>query len=179
LLGTRDFAKSVNLSHISWKHNVIIIQEKGRHKNSGFRCIPLSDLAQTVIRNYLQTLESFRIDTKAVVLFDKKEVIPLTLSSMQSAFREFSFYKKHMVLYEMLNLIPLNLGRHLITSMATAAGIRHDDMNAFMGHAVNGGELLGIFSMHNTKKYREVFMTILDEIAQIYVLKDIKKYAAL
>jgi hypothetical protein len=179
LLGTRDFAKSVDLSHISWKHNVIIIQEKGRHKNSGFRCIPLSDLAQTVIRNYLQTLESFRIDTKAVVLFDKKEVIPLTLSSMQSAFREFSFYKKHMVLYEMLNLIPLNLGRHLITSMATAAGIRHDDMNAFMGHAVNGGELLGIFSMHNTKKYREVFMTILDEIAQIYVLKDIKKYAAL
>lgn len=170
MLGTRDFAKSVNLSHISWKHNVIIIQEKGRHKNSGFRCIPLSDLAQTVIRNYLQTLESFRIDTKAVVLFDKKEVIPLTLSSMQSAFREFSFYKKHMVLYEMLNLIPLNLGRHLITSMATAAGIRHD---------VNGGELLGIFSMHNTKKYREVFMTILDEIAQIYVLKDIKKYAAL
>lgn len=180
LLGTRDFAKSVDFDRVSWKHNVIIIQEKGRYKNSGFRCIPLSDLAQRVIRNYLQTLVHFGIEKKAVLLFDdKREVVPLTLSSMQSAFRNFPFYQKHKDLYEMLNLIPLNLGRHLITSMATAAGIRQDNMNAFMGHAVNGGELLGIFSMHDTKKYRKIFTIILDEIAQIYALKDIQKHVAL
>jgi site-specific recombinase XerD len=179
LLGTRDFGKSVDLGRISRKHKVIMIQEKGKETNTGFRCIPLSELAQTVIRNYLNTLEKFGIKTKAVVIFDGKNTVPLTLATMQKAFKEFNFYKKHMELYEMLNLVPLNLGRHLITSMATEAGILQDDMNAFMGHAVNGGELLGRFSMHDTQKYRNTFGTILNEIARIYRLKDIHEHAAL
>lgn len=178
LLGTRDFGKSVDLGRISWKHKVIMIQEKGKETNTGFRCIPLSELAQTVIRNYLNTLEKFGIKTKAVVIFDGKNTVPLTLATMQKAFKQFNFYKKHMELYEMLNLVPLNLGRHLITSMATEAGIRQDDMNAFMGHSVNGGELLGRFSMHDTQKYRDTFTTILNEIARSYKLKDIHEHAA-
>lgn len=178
LLGTRDFGKSVDLGRISWKHNVIIIQEKGKEKNSGYRCIPLSELAKTIIRNYLDTLEKFGIATKSVVLFDGKNTVSLTLSTMKKAFRRFGFFKKHTELYEMLDLIPLNLGRHLITSMATEAGIRQDDMNAFMGHAVNGGELLGRFSMHDTQKYRSVFSVILNEIARSYKLKDIHELAA-
>lgn len=178
LLGTRDFGKSVDLGRISWKHNVIIIQEKGKEKNSGYRCIPLSELAKTIIRNYLDTLEKFGITTKSVVLFDGKNTVSLTLSTMKKAFRRFGFFKKHTELYEMLDLIPLNLGRHLITSMATEAGIRQDDMNAFMGHAVNGGELLGRFSMHDTQKYRSVFSVILNEIARSYKLKDIHELAA-
>ncbi len=178
LLGTRDFGKSVDLGRISWKHNVIIIQEKGKEKNSGYRCIPLSELAKTSIRNYLDTLEKFGITTKSVVLFDGKNTVSLTLSTMKKAFRRFGFFKKHTELYEMFDLIPLNLGRHLITSMATEAGIRQDDMNAFMGHAVNGGELLGRFSMHDTQKYRSVFSVILNEIARSYKLKDIHELAA-
>lgn len=179
LLGTRDFGKSVDLGRISWKHKVMMIQEKGKETNTGFRCIPLSELAQTVIRNYLNTLEKFGITTKAVVIFDGKNAVPLTLATMQKVFKQFNFYKKHTELYEMLNLIPLNLGRHLITSMATEAGIRQDDMNAFMGHAVNGGELLGRFSMHDPQKYRDTFSTILNEIARSYKLKDIHEHAAL
>lgn len=179
LLGTRDFGKSVDLGRISWKHKVIMIQEKGKETNTGFRCIPLSELAQTIIQNYLKTLEKFGITTKSVVLFDGKNTVPLTLGTMQKAFKAFRFYKQHTELYEMLNLVPLNLGRHLITSMATEAGIRQDDMNAFMGHAVNGGELLGRFSMHDTQKYRNTFGTILNEIARIYRLKDIHEHAAL
>jgi hypothetical protein len=179
LLGTRDFGKSVDLGRISWKHKVIMIQEKGKETNTGFRCIPLSELAQTIIRNYLNTLEKFGITTKSVVLFDGKNTVPLTLGTMQKAFKVFRFYKQHTELYEMLNLVPLNLGRHLITSMATEAGIRQDDMNAFMGHAVNGGELLGRFSMHDTQKYRNTFTTILNEIARSYKLKDIHEHAAL
>lgn len=179
LLGTRDFGKSVDLGRISWKHNVIIIQEKGKEKNSGYRCIPLSELAKTIIRNYLDTLEKFGITTKAVVLFDGKNTVSLTLNTMKKAFRRFGFFKKHTELYEMLDLIPLNLGRHLITSMATEAGIHQDDMNAFMGHAVNGGELLGRFSMHNTQKYRSVFSVILNEITRTYKLKDIHEFAAI
>ena len=179
LLGTRDFGKSVDLGRISWKHKVIMIQEKGKETNTGFRCIPLSELAQTIIRNYLNTLEKFGIKTKAVVIFDGKNAVPLTLATMQKVFRQFYFYKKRTELYEMLNLVPLNLGRHLITSMATEAGIRQDDMNAFMGHAVNGGELLGRFSMHDTQKYRDTFTTILNEIARSYKLKDIHEHAVL
>lgn len=179
LLGTRDFGKSVDLGRISWKHKVIIIQEKGKETNTGFRCIPLSELAQTIIRNYLNTLEKFGIKTKAVVIFDGKNAVSLTLATMQKVFRQFNFYKKRIELYEMLNLVPLNLGRHLITSMVTEAGIRQDDMNAFMGHAVNGGELLGRFSMHDTQKYRDTFGAILNEIARIYILKDIHEHAAL
>lgn len=179
LLGTRDFGKSVDLGRISWKHKVMIIQEKGKEKNTGFRCIPLSELAQTIIKNYLNALEKFGITVKAVVIFDGKNAVPMTLATMQKAFKAFRFYTKKTELYEMLNLVPLNLGRHLITSMATEAGILQDDMNAFMGHAVNGGELLGRFSMHDTHKYRDTFTAILNEIARIYRLKDIHEHAAL
>ena len=75
----------------------------------------------------------------------------------------------------MLDHIPLNIGRHLLVTMTTVEGINRDDLNAFMGHAVNGGELLGIYSFHNTKEYHTKLVKIIDEISEIYKLKDIYK----
>lgn len=173
LLGTRDFSISVDLNRISWKKNIIIIKEKGKYKNSGYRAVPLCSVAQKIIKNYLLALESFNIKDKAVILFYKRKQVPAILSNIKIVFKDFVFYKKYFNLYEMIDLIPLNVGRHILTTMATAAGVDRDDMNAFMGHAVNGGESLGIYSFHNVKEYRNTFTMILEEISELYELKDI------
>jgi len=165
LLGTRDFSISVDLNRISWKKNIIIIKEKGKYKNSGYRAIPLCSISQKIIKNYLLVLESFNVEDKAVILFYKRKQVPAILSNIKVVFKDFIFYKKYLNLYEMIDLIPLNVGRHILTTMATAAGVDRDDMNAFMGHAINGGETLGIYSFHNVKEYRNTFTMILVHIS--------------
>ena len=173
LLGTRDFSISVDLSRISWKKNVIIIKEKGKYKNAGYRAIPLCTLSHDIIKNYLSILNRLGIADRSIVLYHKGVYLSSTLVNIKKVFKAFDFYNRYHELYERIDLIPLNVGRHIITTMATAAGINRDDMNAFMGHAINGGELLGIYSFHNTKKYSAKFEVILNEISEIYQLKDI------
>jgi integrase len=173
LLGTRDFSISVDLDRISWKNNIIVIKEKGKYKNSGYRMVPLTSLAKQILQNYLKALEKLKISEKRIILLDNDKVLPSTISNIKKVFQKFSFFEKHQNLYKKLDAVPLNLGRHLITSMVTAAGASRDDLNAYMGHGVNGGEVLGMYSFHNAKMYREKFELIINEVADIYNLKDI------
>ncbi len=173
LLGTRDFSISVDLDRISWKNNIIIIKEKGKYKNSGYRMVPLTSLAKQILQNYLKALDKLQISEKRIVLLDSGKVLPSTISNIKKIFHKFSFFEKYQDLYKKLDAVPLNLGRHLITSMVTVAGVSKDDLNAYMGHGVNGGEVLGMYSFHDTKMYREKFELIIDEVADIYNLKDI------
>jgi len=76
LLGTRDFKQSVDLNRISWTLDVLMIKEKGRYKNSGYREVPLTPLIKQIIQNYLEVLTKLGIDSKAVVLYDKGEIFP-------------------------------------------------------------------------------------------------------
>ena len=175
LLGSRDFKISLDFNRISWKKGILLIKEKGRYANSGYRIIPLSTLAKSIIKNYLSVLNDFNINKKHTVLFENNIIIPSTLTNIKKVFQNLKFYKNHLELYKMIDYIPLNLGRHIITTMVTAEGIKRDDMNAFMGHSINAGELLGLNSLHNTKEYIIKFKEITTEISEIYKLKDIYK----
>ena len=175
LLGIRDFGISIELNRISWNNNVIFIKEKGKYKNSGYRMVPLTRLTKQILQNYLRVLSTLNISENNVVLIDLKsqKVLPTTISNIKKVFKQFNFYKKHQILYQSLKAIPLNLGRHLIVSMVTVAGVSRDDLNAFMGHSVDGGESLGMYSMHDPVAYRKKFELIIDEITEMYKLKDI------
>jgi len=61
----------------------------------------------------------------------------------------------------------------LVTTIATLMEVMQDDLNAFMGHAINGGEVLGLFSFHDIKAYRKRFTNIIQELEKNYGVKDI------
>jgi len=173
LLGTRDFKQSVDFDRISWSLNILIIKEKGKYKNSGYREIPLTPLGKQIIKKYLEVLNKLNINNQAVVLYDSNKVIPATIANIKKVFSSFPFSQKYTQLSEQFDTIPLNFGRHLITTIATNANITQDDLNAFMGHGINGGEVLGIYSFHDIGAYRKKFTEFLSEIEKVYKIKDI------
>jgi len=173
LLGTRDFKQSVDLDRISWSLNILMIKEKGKYKNSGYREIPLTPLAKQIIKNYLEILKKLNLSNQAVVLYDNEKVVPATLANIKKVFKSFRFSQKYKQLSEQFDSIPLNFGRHLITSIATSMDVAVDDLNAFMGHGINGGEVLGIYSFHDIGAYRKKFTAIIEELEKSYNVKDI------
>ena len=173
LLGTRDFKQSVDFDRISWSCNILIIKEKGKYKHSGYREVPLTELAKQIIKNYIETLQKLNIDKQAVVLYDNNKAVPATIANIKKVFYSFRFSKRYELLGKQFDAIPLNFGRHLITTIATNMNITIDDLNAFMGHGINGGELLGIYSFHNVKEYRKKFTKLIEEIEKSYRIKDI------
>lgn len=173
LLGTRDFKKSVDFDRISWSLSILIIKEKGKYKNSGYREIPLTPLAKQIIKNYLEILKNLNISKQAVVLYDKNKVIPATLTNIKKVFKSFRFSQKYKQLSEQFDSIPLNFGRHVITTITTSMDVTIDDLNAFMGHGINGGEVLGIYSFHDIGAYRKKFTKIIEELEKSYNIKDI------
>ena len=173
LLGTRDFKQSVDFDRISWSLNILMIKEKGKYKNSGYREIPLTPLGKQIIKNYLETLKKLNINNQAVVLYDNDKAIPATIANIKKVFYLFRFSQKYTQLGEQFDAIALNFGRHLITTIATNMNIEQDDLNAFMGHGINGGEVLGIYSFHDIGAYRKKFTELIGEIEKVYKIKDI------
>lgn len=173
LLGTRDFGKSVDISRIKFSKDVIVFKEKGHFVNSGYRVVPLCNLAKNILQNYLNVLRQRNLPIKAIVVLNGGKYVEATLANIKQTCEGFSFFERKRTFFEMIEQFPLNEGRHLMVTMATQAGIDKDDIHAFMGHAINGGELLGINSFHDVKQYKEKFLHVSDQIGKIYNIKDI------
>ena len=172
LIGTRNFEKSIDITKVSIKNSVILIQEKEEYENSGYRIVPLSKLALEIIINYKKILKKLNYeDNKIIVISKTNQQLPATLSNIKKISVEYNFDKYN--LFNLLDKIPLNFGRHVLVTLATESGIKQDYIKAFMGHCINGDEHLGLISMNDTTNYLKEFRAVLEEVSDIYQIKDL------
>lgn len=175
LIGTRDFNKSVNLSRVSLKYKTIHIEEKGKHENDGHRIIPLCESAKQLIEDYIDVLKEFNINEKNICfLIQNGTSINITNANTKLIQKKMFFDEKYAILKK-LHSVPLNVGRHTIATISSDLKISKDNIMAFMGHNVSGGEFLGTLSAINAYKYETEFRLFLEEIAMIFnINKNIK-----
>ncbi len=174
LVGTRDFAKSSDISKTSFKRKVILIHEKSKTTDSGYRIVPLSEIMRRLFHNYYSLLESYEIKEKRMSFIDKKgKRVDTNLSNLNEFLNTSSMNSDYEYLRTNTISMALNAGRHLYMHIGISSGISLDDIGAFMGHATNGSEYLGIYSCHKTEKYLETTRDILDETADIYNIEDL------
>jgi hypothetical protein len=175
LIGTRDFNKSVNLSRVSLKYKTIHIEEKGKHENDGHRIIPLCESAKQLIEDYIDVLEEFNINEKNICFLNQNGTsINITNANTKLIQKKMFFDEKYAILKK-LHSVPLNVGRHTIATISSDLKISKDNIMAFMGHNVSGGEFLGILSLINASSYKTEFRLFLEEIAMIFNIdKNIK-----
>ncbi len=173
LCGTRDFEKSVNLSKVSLLYKIYHIQEKGHYENTGHRVVPLCNSAATIIEKYFAVLKEYEIDAKRIVFLDKKQKIyDVTLSNIRMIYNDF-FLNEHDEIFNKIESIALNVGRHTIVTLASDASLDKDKILAFMGHSINGSESLGILSMLDSNSYSILFRNLLEDISKIYFISEI------
>ena len=71
-------------------------------------------------------------------------------------------------LIEFVKLVPLNIGRHIISKYGIEHNFNQHYIDAFLGHYVAGAEQFGTYSTLNTKKYIDKMRTLLQNISNIY-----------
>ena len=69
---------------------------------------------------------------------------------------------------EFVKLVPLNIGRHIISKYGIEHNFNQHYIDAFLGHYVAGAEQFGNYSTLNMKKYIEKMRTLLQNISNIY-----------
>ena len=174
LIGTRDFSKSSNIARISFKRMAMLIQEKSRRSDSGYRLVALCKVMLELFEDYYNLLDTHKIKERRMSLIVNNKRVDATLSNIKIFLKtlpELDDYEEFSV---QTLAIALNSGRHLYMNLAITSGFNLDDIKAYFGHATNGSELLGERSIHNTAKYLEESREVLDEIAFVYGITRLK-----
>ncbi len=174
VLGTRDFAKSVDFSTISYSKNVFLIHEKSTSTQNGYRIIPIPKVLMDLLHTYFTLAEQYGYHEKRIILgFENNKFEDCTLSTMNRFFKNENSFAGFKDLDKKRSAIALNVGRHHMTTAMHNAGMSLEDLRAFMGHATSGDALLGIYSAHNTKLSLQTLRATQNEMVLVYGIGDL------
>jgi len=168
LVGTRDFSKSSNITRISFKRSVMLIQEKTRRADSGNRLVPLCKVMLELFKDYYDLLDAHDIKERRMSLIINSKRVDATLANITLFLKTLPELDEYEAFSVQTLAVALNSGRHLYMNLAITSGLNLDDIKAYFGHATNGSELLGERSIHDTATYLEDTREILDEISFVY-----------
>lgn len=167
LLGTRTNDYSCSLQKISFSTHVLSISEKSTTLLSGTRIIPLCSKAEEIIKNYQKYAKELNIPLDNIYLIDQQtNKIQIYKNKLAVDIAEKLELENNII--EFVKLVPLNIGRHIISKYGIEHNFNQHYIDAFLGHYVAGAEQFGNYSTLNMKKYIEKMRTLLQNISNIY-----------
>lgn len=167
LLGTRTNDYSCSLQKISFSTHVLSISEKSTTLLSGTRIIPLCSKAEEIIKNYQKYAKELNIPLDNIYLIDQQtNKIQIYKNKLAVDIAEKLELENNII--EFVKLVPLNIGRHIISKYGIEHNFNQHYIDAFLGHYVAGAEQFGTYSTLNMKKYIDKMRTLLQNISNIY-----------
>ncbi|MFK7779626.1 MAG: hypothetical protein QM490_00550 [Candidatus Gracilibacteria bacterium] len=163
LVGTRTFKHSANLESISYELKIMRIVEKSETSISGIRIIPICDTALKLLKNYQIKCQELGVPSRNFYYIDS--VGEHKLFNIKSLKKELKIPE---VIYNFIDNVPLNFGRHIFTKLAIERNFPRDYLDAYLGHYSVGLEQFGMFSSMINSDYIESIRNLTEVLAKVY-----------
>lgn len=174
LMGTRGFLDSANFTSYSEELELWSINEKSQDISSGIRFVPVCDVMQTLLTEYIHLLVSRGL-ASMVYIFSDFQYVPFRPEKAHQALLEMSDLPENVrdVLCEYVMNVPLNSGRHLFTQKAIDFSVSAHYIDTYLGHYAQGEEQLGKFSTLCVADYCNEIKQLTTMIANEYGIKEL------
>lgn len=172
LLATRKGFESCNLSNFSEELGLLIIHEKAKTINSSRRLIGLNKRAISIIQLFYELKQELNINTNIPVLLKKENEkiveVELNQNSVRAYIEEFHKHEKYEEIFNFINVVDLNFGRHVFATEILRRGFERNYGNEMLGHTSKGNSIFGTYSCLNIKEYIRRTKEFMDEIEKKY-----------
>jgi hypothetical protein len=171
LLCTRDNKNSCDLSNVCFDPAIFTVSEKNTDEHSSIRVVPLIPITIKFIELFQKIKLKYKVEKNIPFLINKDGTIVYMVKKLQILNWLVMENSPISIDYDFVKSIPLNVGRHILTSFAIENSFKNDYLSALMDHSSNGTNTQGIYSGMNNKDFLKESAKLLDKIAKIYLPK--------